>query len=92
MISKFELKNVKETLNDEFQVNDMQEKLVQFKRNEVWGLISILNHENIIRTKWIYKNKSYDNRVVTKNKARLMARGYTQIEGIDFDKTFVLVA
>ena len=46
----------------------------------------------MIGTKWLYKNKSDENRVVTRNKARLVAQGYTQIEGVDLDETFALVA
>jgi len=47
---------------------------------------------NVIGTKWIYKNKSDENGIVTRNKARLVAQGYTQIEGLDFDETFASVA
>jgi len=47
---------------------------------------------NVIGTKWIYKNKSDENGLVTRNKVRLVAQGYTQIEGLDFDETFAPVS
>jgi len=46
---------------------------------------------NVIGTKWIYKNKSNENGTVTKNKARLVSQGYTQVEGLDFDEIFAPV-
>ena len=49
-------------------------------------------HLNVIGTKWIFKNKSNEHGTVIKNKSRLVAQGYTQVEGIDFDETFALVA
>ena len=70
----------------------MQEELGQFKRNEVWELVPRPEGVNVIGTKWVYKNKSDEQGVVTKNKARLVAQGYTQVEGMDFDETFALVA
>ena len=47
---------------------------------------------NVIGTKWVFKNKTDTIGNITRNKARLVAQGYTQIEGIDFDETFALVA
>lgn len=47
---------------------------------------------NVINTKWIFKNKSDESGNVIRNKARLVAQGYTQVEGIDFDETFAPVA
>ena len=70
----------------------IQEELNQFSRNEVWDLVPLPHGVNIIGTKWIFKNKSNENRNVTKNKARLVAKVYTQVEGIDFDETFAPVA
>lgn len=70
----------------------MQEELFQFERNKVWVLVPRLEGVNIICTKWIYKNKYDESGNVTRNKARLVAQGYTQIEGVDFDETFSPVA
>ncbi|MCH92777.1 gag-pol polyprotein [Trifolium medium] len=73
-------------------INAMQEELGQFKRNEVWDLVPKLENGNVIGTKWVYKNKSDEKGIVTINKARLVAQGYSQIEGVDFDETFAPVA
>lgn len=91
-MSKIEPKNVKEALTDEFWINAMQEELVHFKRNEVLDLVPRPEGTNVIGIKWVYKNKSDEKGVVTRNKARLVAQGYTQVQGVDFDDTFALVA
>ncbi|MCI33622.1 gag-pol polyprotein, partial [Trifolium medium] len=70
----------------------MQDELGQFKRNEVWDLVPRSENMNVIGTKWVYKNKSDENGTVTRNKDRLVAQGYTQIGGVDFDETFAPVA
>ena len=46
----------------------------------------------MIGTKWIFKNKSDEHGTTIRNKSRLVAQGYTQVEGIDFDETFAPVA
>ncbi|WJX23068.1 hypothetical protein P8452_12315 [Trifolium repens] len=91
-VSLFEPKNVKEALTDEAWIEAMQEELNQFKRSEVWDLVPRPKDVNVIGTKWVYKNKSDENGVVTRNKARLVAQGYTQVEGLDFEETFAPVA
>ncbi|KAK2451628.1 putative mitochondrial protein [Trifolium repens] len=83
-VSMFEPKNVKEALTDEFWIETMQEELNQFKRRP--------DKVNVIGTKWIFKNKSDEKGVITRNKARLVAQGYTQVEGLDFEETFAPVA
>ncbi|WRX21065.1 Reverse transcriptase [Theobroma cacao] len=70
----------------------MQEELDQFKRNHVWSLIPRpLNHP-IVDTKWVSRNKVDEQGNVVRNKAKLVAQGYNQEEGIDYDETFAPVA
>ena len=90
--STMEPKNVKEALEDELWISAMQEELGQFERNDVWDLVPRPSDVNVIGTKWIFKNKTDEKGNITRNKARLVAQGYTQIEGIDFDETFAPVA
>ncbi|XP_019099668.1 PREDICTED: uncharacterized protein LOC109132493 [Camelina sativa] len=70
----------------------MEEELEQFEHNDVWELVRRPVNVNIIGTKWIFKNKIDESGVVVQNKARLVAQGYTQIEGVDFEETFAPVA
>ncbi|KAK4848808.1 hypothetical protein QYF36_017638 [Acer negundo] len=70
----------------------MQEELNQFERNEVWTLVPRTKSTNVIGTKWIYTNKSNEDGNILRNKVRLVAQGYSQIEGINFDVTFASVA
>jgi len=70
----------------------MHDELHQFTRNDVWTLVPHPAEHNIIGTKWIFKNKTDKHGTMIRNKARLVAQGYTQIEGVDFDETFSLVA
>jgi len=62
----------------------MHEELNQFVRNDVWVLVLRTNQMNVIRTKWVFRNKSNDSGVITRNKARLVAKGYNQEEGIGY--------
>ncbi|KAI5335383.1 hypothetical protein L3X38_025516 [Prunus dulcis] len=70
----------------------MQEELDQFTRNDVWYLVPRPKDSNVIGTKWVFRNKIDENGVITRNKARLVAQGYTQVKGVDFDETFAPVA
>jgi hypothetical protein len=69
----------------------MQEELNNFKRNELWSLVE-RPKQNVVRTKWVFRNKQDEHGVVTRNKARLIAKGYSQVKGLDFDETFAPVA
>jgi hypothetical protein len=69
----------------------MQEELNNFNHNEVWSLVE-KPKQNIVDTKWVFCNKQDEHEVVTKNKAWLVAKGYSQVKGLDFDKTFAPIA
>jgi hypothetical protein len=69
----------------------MQEELNNFKRNKVWSMVE-RPKQNIVSTKWVFRNKQDEYRVVTRNKARLVAKDYSQVEGLDFDESFTPVA
>nr|GEW20783.1 retrovirus-related Pol polyprotein from transposon TNT 1-94 [Tanacetum cinerariifolium] len=74
------------------QIKAMQEELNEFERLEVWELIPRPDKVIVIILKWIYKVKLDALGGILKNKARLVARGYHQEEGIDFDESFAPVA
>jgi hypothetical protein len=69
----------------------MQEELNNFKRNKVWSLVEIPK-QNVVGTKWVFRNKQDEHGVVTRNKARLVAKVYSQVKGLNFDETFAPVA
>ncbi|GJU04771.1 retrovirus-related pol polyprotein from transposon TNT 1-94 [Tanacetum coccineum] len=87
-----EPKNVNEALKDDSWIIAMQEELNQFVANNVWELVPQPKNMAIIGTKWVFRNKLDENGVVSGNKARLVAQGYSQQEGIDYDETYAPVA
>ncbi|GJY73206.1 retrovirus-related pol polyprotein from transposon TNT 1-94 [Tanacetum coccineum] len=91
-ISTIESKNVNEALGDESWIIAMQEELNQFIANNVWELVPQPKNMTVIGTKWVFRNKLDENGIVSRNKARLVAQGYNQQEGIDYDETYAPVA
>ncbi|GJW83277.1 retrovirus-related pol polyprotein from transposon TNT 1-94 [Tanacetum coccineum] len=91
-ISTIEPKNVNEALTDDSWIVAMQEELNQFIANDVWELVPQPRNMTIIGTKWVFRNKLDENGIVSRNKARLVAQGYNQQEGIDYDETYAPVA
>ncbi|GJX22023.1 retrovirus-related pol polyprotein from transposon TNT 1-94 [Tanacetum coccineum] len=69
-----------------------QEEMQQFVNQEVWKLVPLPDGKIAIGTKWILKNKRDARGIVIRNKARLVAQGHRQEEGIDYDEVFAPVA
>ncbi|WVZ93749.1 LOW QUALITY PROTEIN: hypothetical protein U9M48_039706 [Paspalum notatum var. saurae] len=70
----------------------MHEELENFERNHVRDLVEPPPNRHPIGTKWVFKNKRGEDGMVVRNKARLVARGFCQKEGIDYEETFAPVA
>ncbi|GJW62069.1 hypothetical protein Tco_0111404 [Tanacetum coccineum] len=73
-----ELTNIKEAMLDHNWIESMQDKLNQFKRLDVWELPERPIDGNIIKVKWLWKNKTNAENTIIQNKSRLVAKGYSQ--------------
>ncbi|GJS34070.1 putative ribonuclease H-like domain-containing protein [Tanacetum coccineum] len=91
-LSQEEPKRISQALRDPAWVEAMQEELLQFKLQKVWILVDLPKGHRAIGTKWVYRNKKDERGIVIRNKARLVAQGHTQEEGIDYDEVFAPVA
>nr|GEU51450.1 hypothetical protein [Tanacetum cinerariifolium] len=87
-ISQEEPKRVHQALKDPNWIEAMQEELLQFKMQKVWVLVDLPNGKRAIGTKWVFRNKKDEIGIVVMNKARLVAQGHTQDEGIDYEEVF----
>jgi hypothetical protein len=92
LLSTIEPNCFEEAIKDEFWNKAMDEELDQIEKNDTWELVPRPKNKNVINTKWVFRNKLNEDGHVTRNKSRLVCKGYAQIEGIDFEETFALVA
>ncbi|GJR28876.1 retrovirus-related pol polyprotein from transposon TNT 1-94 [Tanacetum coccineum] len=92
LVNIIEPKKVFEALKHPGWVDAMQDELNQLARNKVWTLVSAPYGKTIIGSKSVFRNKRDETGIIIKNKARLIAQGYNQQEGIDYDETFAPVA
>nr|GEY37487.1 hypothetical protein [Tanacetum cinerariifolium] len=81
-------KTFKQALTEPSWIDAIQEEIYEFERPQVWELVSYLDKVMLIKLKWIYKVKTHEFGRVLKNKARLVAQGFMQEEGIDFKESF----
>jgi len=70
----------------------MNEELDQIEKNDTWELVPRRKDKNVIDKKWVYRNKLNEDEHVTRIKYRLVCKGYEQVEGVEIEETFSLVA
>ena len=83
---------IKDTLLDDEWIIAMQEELAEFERKKVWNLVLKPKRYTIVGTRWVFHNKLDDSGVVIRKKSWLVAKGYSQLERIDYDETYAPVA
>ncbi|KAI3693028.1 hypothetical protein L6452_32856 [Arctium lappa] len=91
-LSIIEPNMVNEALEDPHWISAMQDELQEFERNKVWTLVPLPKGKFAIGTKWVFRNKKDEDGIIIRNKATLVAKGYCQEEGIDYDETFAPVS
>ena len=70
----------------------MNEEIEKIEKNKTWTLVPRPKDKNMIGTKWVFRNNLNEDGQVSRNKARLVCKGYCQEEGVDYGETFSLVA
>ncbi|KAI3494633.1 hypothetical protein L1887_40550 [Cichorium endivia] len=79
-------------LNEPSWVDAMHEELNQFEKLNVWQLVELPEGKKALDTRWVFRNKKDDSGVIVRNKARLVVRGFRQIEGLDYTEVYAPVA
>nr|GEZ04664.1 Gag-Pol polyprotein [Tanacetum cinerariifolium] len=92
ILSKVKPKNFKSTITEDCWFQAMQDEIHEFDRLQVWELVPQPDCVMIIALKWIHKAKLDEYGDILKNKEQLVAKGYRQEEGIDFEESFASVA
>jgi len=92
LLSMIEPETFTQASKDPHWVKSMEEEMSQIEKNETWELVPCPRDKNINGTKWVFKIKMNEDGQIIRNKARLVCKGYSQIEGIDFEETFAPLA
>nr|GEY09080.1 putative ribonuclease H-like domain-containing protein [Tanacetum cinerariifolium] len=92
MVKDQEPKRVHQALKDPSWIEAMKDELLQFKMQKVWVLVDLPKGKRAIGSKWVFRNKKDEKDIVVRNKARLVAQGHTQEEGINYEEVFAPVA
>ena len=92
LLAEFEPRSVKDALENESWIEVMNEEIEYIEKNNTWTLVPRPKNKNVIGTKWVFKNKLNEDGKLYKNKERLVCKGYSQEEDIDYGETFSPVA
>eukprot|EP00253_Pinus_taeda_P026804 PITA_26804 len=69
----------------------MEEEYNSLPENQTWNLVPLPSRRKLVQCKWVYRSKSVADGQITTQKATLVAKGFQQVDGIDYDDTFALV-
>ncbi|XP_052627206.1 uncharacterized protein LOC128133719 [Lactuca sativa] len=89
-ISQIEPKPVDMVLNEPSWVEAMHDELNQFEKLGVWKLVELPKGKKSLDTHWVFRNKQNDSGVIVRNKARLVVRGFRQVDGLDYIEVYAL--
>ena len=78
LLAKFEPRSVKDALENEIWIEAMNEEIEQIEKNKTWTLVPRPKDKNVIGTKWVIRNKLNEDGKVSRNKARLVCKGYSR--------------
>ena len=92
LLSDFEPRCVKDAFYNESWIEAMNEEIEKIEKKKTWALVPRPKDKNVIGTKWVLRNKLNEEGQVSRNKARLVCKGYSQEEGIDYGENFAPVA
>jgi hypothetical protein len=70
----------------------MNEEYRSLMANDTWDLVPLPNRRKLVRCKWVYRTKYTSDGSVERHKPWLVSKGFSQVEGIDYNETFSLVA
>ena len=77
-LAEFRARNVKDVLDNESYIEAMNEEIEQIEKNNAWTLVPRPKYKNVTDKKWVFRNKLNEDGKVSRNKTRLVSRGYTQ--------------
>ena len=91
-LREFEPATYEEAFAHQDWKDSMMEEYNSIMKNDVWEVVPRPEGKSIMTSKWLYKIKHVVDGSIEKYKARFVARGFSQIEGVDYDETFVPAA
>jgi hypothetical protein len=81
-----------EAAGNPFWESAMQEEYNSLLENQTWDLVPLPSGRKLVRCRWVYRTKSAADGQINRYKAKLVAKGFRQVHGIDYDETFAPVA
>jgi hypothetical protein len=91
-IREFEPSTFEEAAGRQVWRDAMMEEYNSIMKNDVWEIVPRHEGKSVVTSRWLYKLKYVVEGSIEKYKARFVARGFSQVEGVDYDETIASVA